>query len=147
MYACCITCIITPTLLLPRLSAPFPPLPTPLPPHTHTFFSILLHSLLSYTQNLLNEKGATYVFNHVHLILSYHKGSAQNKFTDGRIVRAQIQLASCQDFPCSPSSKPLSLPKPDKMDPKKPYEINYSYTVEFLVSENVAVTFLNQTLF
>ena len=89
--------------------------------------------MFAFTQNQLNTKGATYVFNHVHLILSYHKGSAQNRYTDGRIVRAQIQLASCQDFPCTPKSQPLSLPDTKKM-PDKGFDLTYSYTVEFIVS-------------
>ena len=103
-------------------------------PSLHPFPSSLPHT--PYSQNLLNEKGATYVFNHVHLILAYHKGSAQNKFTDGRIVRAQIQLASCKDFPCTPSSKPLKLRKQKDSDD---FKITYSYTVEFVVSKCVCV--------
>ena len=83
-------------------------------------------------QNLLSEKGATYVFNHVHLLISYHKGSEQNKFTDGRIVRAQVQLASCKKFPCTAKSEPLKLPKPK--DINKQFDLTYSYTVEFIVS-------------
>ncbi|MCG8622311.1 MAG: transmembrane 9 family protein, partial [Proteobacteria bacterium] len=83
---------------------------------------------------LLSEKGATYVFNHVHLLISYHKGSEQNKFTDGRIVRAQVQLASCKKFPCTAKSEPLKLPKPSEIDEKEGFNLTYSYTVEFIVS-------------
>ena len=85
-------------------------------------------------QNLLNEKGATYVFNHVHLLISYHKATQQKRFTDGRIVHAQVQLASCKKFPCTAKSGPLKLSKPEDIDKDKPFELTYSYTVEFIVS-------------
>ena len=83
-----------------------------------------------YLQNQFTEKGATYIFNHVHLILSYHKGTPKSGYTDGRIVRARIQLASCDSFPCSDKAKPMKIPA--KLDKK--LQIPYTYTVEFTVS-------------
>ena len=128
MYNICVyaLCVVKGPYLWTSLSLSFSSLPPSLlslPPPPP---SLLL-------QNLLNENGATYVFNHVHLIISYHKGSEQNKYQDGRIVRAQIQLASCKETPCSPQSKPLSLPKKDELGDK--FDITYSYTVEFIVSQ------------
>ena len=119
------THILPPTHQEAVLSLSFPSLSCPL--------SLPFSPLLSLSpQNLLSEKGATYVFNHIHLLISYHKGSEQNKFTDGRIVRAQVQLASCKKFPCTAKSEPLKLPKPK--DINKQFDLTYSYTVEFIVS-------------
>jgi hypothetical protein len=83
----------------------------------------------------MREPGAMYVFNHFHFLISYHKGSEQNKFTDGRIVRAQVQLASCNKFPCTAKSEPLKLPKPSEIDERERFNLTYSYTVEFIVSQ------------
>ena len=104
---------------------------------THPQRSCIISLLPLSPQNLLSEKGATYVFNHVHLLISYHKGSEQNKFTDGRIVRAQIQLASCKKFPCTAKFEPLKLPKPSEIDEKEGFNLTYSYTVEFIVSAHI----------
>ena len=56
-------------------------------------------------------------------------------FTDGRIVRAQVQLASCNKLPCTAKSEPLKLPKPSEVDDKEGFNLTYSYTVEFIVSD------------
>jgi hypothetical protein len=83
------------------------------------------------TQNQFKEKGATYIFNHVHLTLSYHKGDPKNAYTDGRILRARVQLASCDTYPCNEKSKPMKIPKPGKRG--KELRIPYTYAVEFQV--------------
>jgi len=80
-------------------------------------------------QPLFKEKGATYIFNHVHLVISYHKGTDKSGYTDGRMVRAQIQLASCTP-PCTDQSKPMKIP--DKLKGK--LDIKYTYSVTFVVS-------------
>ena len=80
-----------------------------------------------YFQSKLSEPGATYIFNHHKLVISYHYGTKGSKFTDGRIVRAQVQLRSCESFPCG--NKPMKLP--EKVN--KSFKITYSYSVEFEV--------------
>ncbi len=80
----------------------------------------------------MKEKDTTYLFNHVVLQIYYHKGT--NTF-DGRIVRAMIRLLSCGASDCK---KPLSLPKSLKAyTDKKPFVVNYTYSVEFIVSTTV----------
>ena len=79
-------------------------------------------------QDQLKEAGATYIFNYVHLILSYQEGTQSGGYTDGRIVRAQVQLASCEDSKCT---KPLKIP--DKIAAKEKFLLPYSYSVEFVV--------------
>ena len=87
--------------------------------------------MLSISQNKFNETDTTYIFNHVHLILSYHEGTAGNDYTDGRLLRARVQLASCDSFPCSENSKPMVIPKPGL---EEGINIPYTYTVEFEAS-------------
>ena len=67
----------------------------------------------------------------MHLVIYYHEGTPKSDFTDGRIVRAHVQLASCDRFPCSDSSKPMKIPKPKDMGKK--LTIPYTYTVKFEV--------------
>ena len=81
-------------------------------------------------QEKLNLKDHTYIFNHVHLILSYHKGTGTSP-TDGRIVRAQVQLASCSDTSCSSKSAGKMIPKAGNFD------ITYTYTVEFREAKEI----------
>ncbi len=77
----------------------------------------------------MKEKDATYLFNYVHLQIFYHKGT--NGF-DGRVVRAMIRLASCKTMECK---EPLSLPKKLKdFTDKKPFVVNYTYSIDFNVS-------------
>ena len=84
-------------------------------------------------QPSLIDPGSTYIFNHVHLILAYHKGTPGNAFTDGRIVRAQVQLASCETYPCPANPKGMKIP--DKIPDN--FKIVYSYSVQFVVSGSV----------
>ncbi len=84
---------------------------------------------ITFFQDLMNEKGATYLFNRVNLQIFYHKGTNE---LDGRILRAMIQLKSCEKYDCA---KPLSLPKDMKAyTDQKPFSVTYTYTVEFIVS-------------
>ena len=96
---------------------------------------LVVESRLS-VQNQFSEKGTTYLFNHVHLIISYHEGTEKNEFTDGRVVRAQVQLASCESIPCNEKSKPMKIPRPKNLG--KSLKIPYSYTVEFVVRLTVS---------
>jgi len=80
----------------------------------------------------LSEKGSTYIFNHLTLILGYHKGTAASGNMDGRIVRAHVQLASCDTVPAC--SKPMKIPPGSSAIPDK-FEIPYTYTVLFEVRE------------
>lgn len=82
------------------------------------------------------EKG-TYIFNHIQLMIWYH-GSQED---GGHIVKASIALASCKDFPCSGESKPLKIP-PFKRDSKNKFDIQYSYSVVFIVSLPMILTIL-----
>ena len=43
-------------------------------------------------------------------------------------------MASCKKFPCTATSEPLTLPKPEDIDKDKPFKLTYSYSVEFVVS-------------
>ncbi len=103
---------------------------------------------ITFFQDLMNEKGATYLFNRVNLQIFYHKGTNEGtKKLDGRILRAMIQLKSCEKSDCA---KPLSLPKDMKAyTDQKPFSVTYTYTVEFIVS-HVCIRFhanyLNQPL-
>ena len=65
-------------------------------------------------------------------MISYHYGTKGSKFTDGRIVRAQVQLRSCESFPCGDSAKDKPMKLPQKSD--KTFKITYSYSVVFEVS-------------
>lgn len=77
----------------------------------------------------MKKKDTTYLFNHVHVQIYFHKGT--NGF-DGRIVRAMVRLASCKTSLCQ---EPLSLPKNLKdFTDKKPFVINYTYAIDFTVS-------------
>ena len=69
--------------------------------------------------------GATYVFNHMKFILSYHKGTGTGK--DGRIVRARVEIMSCEAPPCKKSSKGQVLKAGSDMS------VPYYYSVEFTV--------------
>lgn len=80
----------------------------------------------------LKEPGATYIFNHVHIILYYQKGSKTGGSTDGRIVRAHVQLASCDAAKCA---KPLKIP--NKIAKGEKFMIPYSYSVDFLEMKDV----------
>ena len=80
----------------------------------------------------LKDSGATYIFNHVHLILSYQDGTPSRGYTDGRIVRAQVQLASCEAHPCT---KPLKIP--DSIAKGKTFLLSYSYSVEFVEMKDI----------
>jgi len=89
-----------------------------------------------FSQDSLAENGATYLFNHNHIQLFYHKGTSSTT-QDGRIVRAMVRLASCADPTCS---KPLKLPTPEELKAftaENPFLLNYTYTVEFIVSEDM----------
>ena len=79
-------------------------------------------------QDKFSEKGATYIFNHVHIIISYHEGTEKADHTDGRVVRARVMLNSCDDLYCT---KPMKVPDPEKFET---LEIPYFYSVEFKVS-------------
>lgn len=97
-----------------------------------------------FVQDKLREKGATYIFNHVQLILSYHKGTGNNP-TDGRIVRAQIKLDSCKDAKCtegmaidSPTVRQAFKNKDKNKDRNKVVlNVNYTYTVQFIEAEGI----------
>ncbi|XP_065888892.1 transmembrane 9 superfamily member 2-like [Dysidea avara] len=78
----------------------------------------------------LSERDATYVFNHVKIMIAYHKGEQGEA---DRLLRAQVQVASCEKYPCSKSSKGMKIPT--KKD--DPMEIIYSYSVEFVELEGV----------
>ena len=78
---------------------------------------------------MLQEKGATYIFNHVKFILSYHKGTGSGK--DGRIVRAKVEVMSCESPPCKKSSKGLTLKTNGDLS------VSYYYSIEFTVSANL----------
>ncbi|XP_064393741.1 transmembrane 9 superfamily member 2-like [Halichondria panicea] len=85
-----------------------------------------------YLSDLMNKKGATYLFNRVSLQIFYHKGTNE---LDGRILRAMIQLKSCEKSDCA---KPLSLPKDMKAyTDQKPFSVTYTYTVEFIEKQNI----------
>jgi transmembrane 9 superfamily protein 2/4 len=82
------------------------------------------------------EKGTTYLFNNVKLILSYHKGTAP-LFTDGRIVRAEVKLKSCSNTKCS---APMVIDSPAVRAILKnngKLVVPYMYTVEFVDKENI----------
>ena len=50
-------------------------------------------------------------------------------------MRARVQLASCDRFPCAKNSKPMKIPSPqDLKKSKETLKIPYTYTVEFSVS-------------
>lgn len=85
----------------------------------------------------MKEGGATYLFNSVHLILSFHKGTAP-EYADGRIVRAQIRLASCSDKTCDNPMVVDSDEVRKKLKAKDgKLEIPYLYTVEFNEAEGI----------
>lgn len=84
------------------------------------------------SQNQFTKADTTYLFNHVHLILSYHGGTSKNGLTDGRLLRARVQLASCDSFPCSEKSKPMVIPK--TLTKGQTLKIPYTYTVAFEVN-------------
>lgn len=98
---------------------------------------------VAFVQDKLKEKGATYIFNHVQLILSYHRGTGKSP-TDGRIVRAQIKLDSCKDVKCTEG---MAIDSPtvrqafktgNKNDKNKiVLNVNYTYTVEFIEAEGI----------
>ena len=77
-------------------------------------------------QDKLSEKGASYIFNHVHFII-YH--------TNGQIVRASVQFDSCDSL--LDCTKPRKLPDPENF---RSFEIPYTYTVEFKVSLTVPLS-------
>ncbi|KAL5476329.1 hypothetical protein EMCRGX_G026258 [Ephydatia muelleri] len=82
-----------------------------------------------YIQEMLQANGATYIFNHVKFILSYHKGTGSGK--DGRIVRAKVEVLSCESPPCKKSSKGLVLKTDSDLS------VSYYYSVEFTELEEV----------
>ena len=85
----------------------------------------------------MKEKGATYIFNNVHLILSYHKGTPP-EFTDGRIVRAQVKLSSCSSTACT---DPMVIDSDSARKSLKGKDgklvVPYMYTVEFEEEEGI----------
>ena len=85
----------------------------------------------------LSVKGETYLFNMVELILYYHKGT-EPEYTDGRLVRAQVRLRSCQDKRCS---DPMVIDSPSLRDQFKDEEftltVSYMYTVQFIEAEDI----------
>ena len=89
-------------------------------------------------QNQLKERGATYIFNHVHFIFSYHNGT-DKVHTDGRIVRAQIKLQSCKDIKCSQPMviDSVIIRKNLKEGKNGALEVPYRYTVEFVEAEGI----------
>ena len=104
---------------------------------SHTLFSLLSDQLCLLPQNKLSAKGETYLFNSVELILYYHKGTAPD-YTDGRIVRAQVKLDSCQDKTCS---APMVIDSPSLREQLKKkefaFEVPYMYTVDFIEAEDI----------
>ena len=90
-------------------------------------------------QDRLKAKGTTYLFNHINLIISYHKGTGDTP-TDGRIVRAQIQLASCNDLKCGPHSKPMIIDSKDirqSLRKDKKLTVPYTFTVKFQEDKSI----------
>ena len=85
----------------------------------------------------MKEKGATYLFNRVHLILFFHKGTGPG-YTDGRIVRAQVKLRSCSTTACT---EPMTIDSDATRKKLKGKEgklvIPYMYTVEFDEAEGI----------
>jgi transmembrane 9 superfamily protein 2/4 len=85
----------------------------------------------------MKEKGATYLFNNVHLTLSYHDGTSP-KYTDGRIVRAQVQLSSCSNTACT---DPMVIDSDSVRKTLKGKDgklvVPYMYTVEFDEAEGI----------
>jgi transmembrane 9 superfamily protein 2/4 len=90
-----------------------------------------------YHSHKFADKGTTYLFNNVKLVLSYHKGSAPS-FTDGRIVRAEVEVDSCQDSGCS---MPMIIDSPalrKRLEAgTKVLQVPYMYTVEFVEAEEI----------
>ena len=85
----------------------------------------------------MTEKGATYLFNNVHLILSFHKGT-EPRYTDGRIVRAQVKLESCSTIECTQPMTIASKSVKEKIKGKDgKLTIPYMYTVEFDEAEGI----------
>ena len=86
-------------------------------------------------QHKFGDKGTTYLFNNVKLVLSYHKGSAPS-FPDGCIVRAEVKVASCKDSSCS---MPMIIDSPALRKRLKAgtkiLQVPYMYTVEFVEAE------------
>ena len=85
----------------------------------------------------MKEKGATYLFNNVHLTLSYHDGTPP-KYTDGRIVRAQVKLSSCSNTACT---DPMVIDSDSVRKTLKGKDgklvVPYMYTVEFDEAEGI----------
>ena len=90
-----------------------------------------------FMQHKFADKGTTYLFNNVKLVLSYHKGSAP-LFTDGRIVRAEVKVDSCQDSGCS---MPMIIDSPalrKRLEAgTKVLQVPYMYTVEFVEAQEI----------
>lgn len=87
-------------------------------------------------QEALSRPGDTYIFNHVHLILSYHRGTGAQP-TDGRLVRAQVQLASCANPTCAPRAGGMVIPKLLSDSNQTLVNITYTYTVEFREAKEI----------
>ena len=83
------------------------------------------------------DKGTTYLFNNIKLILFYHKATGP-LLTDGRIVRAEVELDSCQDSNCS---VPMVIDSPAlRMRLKRRNEVlhvPYTYSVIFEEAEHI----------
>ena len=82
------------------------------------------------------QKGATYLFNYVELVLFYHSGTAPD-YTDGRIVRAQVKLESCKDKTCV---EPMVIDSPgikNVLESKPGLVLPYMYTVMFVEADSI----------
>ncbi|XP_065895808.1 transmembrane 9 superfamily member 2-like [Dysidea avara] len=77
----------------------------------------------------LSERSATYLFNYVKIMIAYYREDEERDV----VTRVQIQVASCEVYPCSRSSKGLNLFSQN-------LSITYSYSVEFVELEGVAWT-------
>lgn len=92
-------------------------------------YIIILFTAINFLilQPNLASPNTVYIFNHVQFLIWYHKGTAN----DGRIIKTSVALASCSEKSCE---NPMIVAVSDKGK----LEIEYSYTVLFMV--NIAYT-------